>query len=360
MKSVIRNFAPSWPSVVMGTGIVPIALTFCERFVPGIALVAIVFFWLSVVLFIAVFGLSMTRLLTAMPAIRDDLLHPVAGNFFSTLPIAAMVLAIDFMQIGTRVMHSHLAHAVALWLFVAGTAGIHMLGLLASAIMFDSKEVKLGHATFGWLIPPVSQLIIPVVGLDLSIHFASDPFTTTAASTLFIVSMVSLGIGMMLFMFVGPNVYHRYLYHEMPGAKMAPTVMIGLSPTAILTIILVKMVALAGATGSPWPNPGFVAAAKVIGIAAWGFSLWWFALAAILLIGHLKAATVNFALSWWALSFPVGALAVSTGALNKLLKLPALDAMTVALTVVLLVVWLFVAYGTIKIVANGSAFEKHE
>lgn len=88
--------------------------------------------------------------------------------------------------------------------------------------------------------------------------------------------------------------------------------------------------------------------------------MWWFALAVILLLGHLKAATVNFALSWWALSFPIGALAVSTGALNKLMKLPVLDLVTVVLTGVLLLVWIFVAVGTVRIVADGSAFEKHE
>lgn len=356
VNKIIQNFAPSWPSVVMGTGIVPIALMFAEPVLPGIKPLGTAFFMLSILAFIVVFGLSMARLLTAPADFANDMRHPVSGNFVSTLPIAAMVLAIDFMQIGPRLLDPSLAHDIALVLFFVGTLGIYALGLAATTLMFGNTEVKMGHTTFGWFIPPVSQLIVPVVGLDLAMHYAG----TGLSMVLFIISIISLGTGFMLFLLVGPNVYHRYLYHELPGSKMAPTVMIGLSPTAILVIILVKLAALSVASISPWNSPAFPAAAKLLVLAAWGFSAWWFVLAAILTASHFKAATANFALSWWALSFPVGVLAVSTGALNKLFHLGAFTWISITLTALLLAIWVFVAVGTVRIVADGSAFEKHE
>jgi len=356
MHPVIKNFAPSWPSVVMGTGIVPIALLFSESFVPLARWIGIGFFIITILLFMVILILSLVRIFFAGEDFYSDMRSPVAGNFISTLPISAMILAIDFMQLGPRIFTEHFSMAAAMTLFVAGTAGIYVLGLAASAIMFGNKDVKVSHATFGWFIPPVSQLIVPVAGLDLVAHLDAGPLS----GAIFIVSMMSLGIGVMLFVFVGANIYHRYLYHELPGSKMAPTVMIGLAPTAILVIILVKLAGLAVAPGTPWSSPAFPAMARMLAPMAWGFSVWWFLLAIILLSRHIKTAHVDFALSWWALAFPLGALAVSTGALNKLYGLNFFSWTVLALSILLLLVWLFVVSGTIRIIANGSAFKKHE
>ncbi|MBN2874900.1 MAG: hypothetical protein JXM71_07385 [Spirochaetales bacterium] len=356
MNSIIKNFAPSWPSVVMGTGIVPVALAVSAPFFPGSKLLGTAIFVLSIALFAVVLILTIARLVLAREEFAKDMRHPVSGNFVPTLPIAAMVLAIDFMLIGPRLMEAHVAHGIALSLFIVGTFGIYALGLAATAMIFSNTNVQLAQTTFGWFIPPVSQLIVPVVGFDLAIAYGGTPLSMT----LFVISVMSLGIGLTLFLLVGPNVYHRYLYHELPGSMMAPTAMIGLAPTAILAIILVKLATLAVAPASPWPYPGFTEVARFLSLAAWGFSAWWFVLASILIIGHLKAATADFSLSWWALSFPVGALAIATGAINKLFHLGAFTWIAAALTLLLIAIWGFVALGTIRIIANGSAFKKHE
>jgi C4-dicarboxylate transporter/malic acid transport protein len=336
----------------MGTGIVPIALLFSEGFLPPARWIGIGFFVVTIIFFITVVLLSALRLLFARQDFSADMASPVAGNFVSTLPISAIVLAIDFMQIGPRLFSERFSVITAITLFLIGTLGIYLLGLAASAIMFGNKDVKVSHATFGWFIPPVSQLIVPVAGLDLITHLEDSPLS----GTIFMVSMMSLGIGIMLFIFVGANIYHRYLYHELPSAKMAPTVMIGLAPTAILVIILVKMAALAVSPASPWTSPAFPSMVRVLAPMAWGFSAWWFALAVVLLSRYVKAANVDFTLSWWALAFPLGALTVSTGALNKLFGLAFLGLTVTVLTILLLFVWFFVVLGTIRIIANGSVF----
>jgi len=356
MRTFVKNFVPSWPSIVMGTGIVPIALLFSEGLFPPARWIGTGFFVVAILFFIAVLFLSIARLFLARQDFSADMRSPVAGNFVSTLPISAIVLAIDFLQIGPRLFGERFSVITAITLFFIGTLGIYLLGLAASAIMFGNKDVKVSHATFGWFIPPVSQLIVPVAGLDLIAHLAGSPLS----GAIFMVSMMSLGIGIMLFVFVGANIYHRYLYHELPGAKMAPTVMIGLAPTAILVIILVKLAALAVAPASPWSSPAFPSLVRVLAPMAWGFSAWWFALAVVLLSRYVRAASVDFTLSWWALAFPLGALTVSTGALNKLFGLAFLDWTVAVLTILLLIVWLFVVVGTIRIIADGSAFKKHE
>ena len=47
-----------------------------------------------------------------------------------------------------------------------------------------------------------------------------------------------------LFLFVGAAVYHRYVYHELPPARFAPTFFIGIAPTAVAAVALFKLIHL--------------------------------------------------------------------------------------------------------------------
>ncbi|THB62607.1 MAG: hypothetical protein D6B26_07390, partial [Spirochaetaceae bacterium] len=69
MSSVQKNgfslidFVPSWPSSVMGTGIIPIALWLGQQTVPVFKPLAIVIFLFSVVLLVLVSALWLVRLI---------------------------------------------------------------------------------------------------------------------------------------------------------------------------------------------------------------------------------------------------------------------------------------------------------
>ncbi len=142
-----------------------------------------------------------------------------------------------------------------------------------------------------------------------------------------------------------------------PIGKMAPTLFIGLAPTAILVIILVKMV-------SVFPHIETIevqnskAVAQILGSMLWGFSLWWLILSIGKTVYALVKKTLTFTLSWWAFTFPIGAIAVATGSLNSLFMASALNIIQIGLTIFLLVIWLIVSIFTIKGITNGSIFEE--
>lgn len=56
-----------------------------------------------------------------------------------------------------------------------------------------------------------------------------------------LISLISLGVGFFLFLFVGAAVYHRYVYHEPPPTQFSPTFFIGVAPTAVAAIALFKL-----------------------------------------------------------------------------------------------------------------------
>ncbi|BDU50359.1 hypothetical protein [Haliovirga abyssi] len=354
-KKVIKNFSPSWFAVVMSTGIIPIDLCLAKSSVPFYSTLAKIFFVLSTLVFVALFIPWIIRFFTNMDEIKKDLRHPVLGSFFPTVAIATLILAIDFLRIGESFLGKELALKIALILFVIGTIGVFLFGFIILPLTYISDNINLQHANFGWFIPPVSHLIIAVVGLDLVPHYKN----TVLGNNIFIISLIGAGIGMFLYLFVGAIVYHRYIYHEMPMPKLASTFFIGMSPTAILTIILVKLVA-ASKFVSYNINVGAISSvSKVLGIAFWGFSIWWFIISLIVLVHHIKSKQLPYALSWWAFIFPIGALGVSTGAINKLVHFKYFIYFLNGIDIVLLAMWLFIGIKTIKGIVNGTVFEAH-
>ncbi len=349
----LEGFVPSWPSSVMGTGILSVALALCKKAIPFFYTLSIVFAVITYILLALVFGIWVMRLIKHPRQFYKELHHPVAGSFLPTMPIAFMIAGIDMLLLGPAFIGQQVAVSIAFVVFIGGTIGIYLFSWLIMPILFQNSNVQPGHGTFGWYIPPVSHLIIPILGFEL-IHKGPEIVPVTF---LFFISLISLGIGLFLFIFVGANVFHRYIYNSTPIGKMAPTLFIGLAPTAILVIILVKMV-------SVFPHIETIevqnskAVAQILGSMLWGFSLWWLILSIGKTVYALVKKTLTFTLSWWAFTFPIGAIAVATGSLNSLFMASALNIIQIGLTIFLLVIWLIVSIFTIKGITNGSIFEE--
>ncbi|MEI6875686.1 MAG: C4-dicarboxylate ABC transporter, partial [Spirochaetota bacterium] len=94
------------------------------------------------------------------------------------------------------------------------------------------------------------------------------------------------------------------------------------------------------------------------GIALWGFSAFGFLLAILVIARGFKAMRATFGLPWWAMTFPLGAFAVASGALGKLLGTDLFQPFLVGLTILLLLVWTVVALGTLRGIGSGKIFER--
>ncbi|MBN2658169.1 MAG: hypothetical protein JXR86_14005 [Spirochaetales bacterium] len=351
----LEAFVPSWPSSVMGTGIIPVALYLGQKTVPFFYSLSIFFTALTFLLLTIVFGLWIARLFKHPKQFYLELHHPVAGSFLPTMPIAFMIAAIDLLLTGPGFMESSRAVFIVWIMFLGGTAGIYLFSWLIMPVLFQSDKVKAGHGTFGWYIPPVSHLIVPVLGLEL-IHMGGEQ---VPVMFIFFISLISLGIGLFLFIFVGANVFHRYLYHSTPVGKMAPTLFIGQAPTAVLVIILVKLNSALHHIGLI-ETENFSATAQILGIILWGFTLWWMVLSIAKTVFALMRKTMGFTLSWWAFTFPIGAVAVSTGSLNTLFHMGTLNYIQIGMSSFLLLVWLAVSVFTVRGISNGSIFAEED
>ena len=95
-NDTVRHFNPAWFAAVMGTAVVPLAVSFFDA--SWVEYVAAVFVLLSVILFVVILVPWTLRFFRFPEEVRHDLHHPIAASFFPTMPIAVVVIALDLLK----------------------------------------------------------------------------------------------------------------------------------------------------------------------------------------------------------------------------------------------------------------------
>ena len=350
LNETIEHFNPAWFAAVMGTAVVPLAISFLTG--SWVRAVAAAFTIISVVMFVGILIPWTLRFFMSYDAVRHDLHHPIAASFFPTMPIAIIIIALDLLKYPDMFFAVETSREIAFWMWLVGSIGIYVAGFVVLPKIYRSAAIELSHANFGWFIPPVAKLLIPVAGFELAMLF-SDRFELT-----FGLSIASFGIGFFLYLFVGSLVYHRYVLEALPVSKFAATSFIAIAPMAIIAVALFKMMHLFEA-GTPLDiDAHAIGAISVLGIlAAWGFAAWSFVMAVIIVIAYVRHLDLPYALSWWAYTFPLGSLGVATGVAWKVSGFESIRWFYIAVIIALFAAWITVAVRTLRAMWSGKVFE---
>ena len=238
---------------------------------------------------------------------------------------------------------------------VAGLAWIGVPLAFAMSVVFAYLlflRPELVHETIngGWFIPPVVNIVVPLVLVPLMP--GSAPATARA---LLLASYGFWGIGFLLYLLVVVLLHHRLVVHPLPQAGLAPSLWIGLGPIGVGALALVKMAA-AGTAAFGAAAPAAALASRLAATALWGFGAWWFAAAALLLVHYLRSGPLPYGIGWWAFTFPLGAYTAATLTLARAWKLSGLEDAGGALFVLRALFWLVVASRTAWAIRTGEAW----
>jgi len=356
-KKIVKNFGPEWGAAVMGTAAICITMQLSSEVARPFSFLLYVglgFYLLATVMFVTFLIPWTLRFFMYPEEIKKDLHHPIRGNFFPTMPISFILAGTGTNKLGPMLFGPWFAYHLSIVFFFLGAVGIFTFGYLLIRIQFLNKDVRLEHANFSWFIPPVSHLIIPVLGAcSMDVYWAE----TSLAPVLFVISMIALGVGFFNFLFVGAAVWHRYTYQGIPEAKLAPTIMVGIAPTAIIVIFLIKFIQAIEASHGSLFGINFISvfpSIKIIASVLWGYSLWWLMLVVILITHYVKTKAHPFVFGWWAYTFPFEAFTVSTGLLAKCVATHFLHGMLITLNIIAVIIWITVVFGTIKWLESGA------
>ena len=359
-RKIVKHFGPEWGAAAMGTAALSITMQLSSevaRPFSSLLYMGVGFYLLATVFFLSLLVPWTLRFFWFPEEIKKDLRNPVRGNFFPTVPITFILAGTGTNKLGPMLFGPTVAYTLAVVFFFVGAAGIFTFGYLLLRNQFLNKDLRLEHANFAWFIPPVSHLIIPVLGVcSMDVHWAESPL----APWLYTISMVALGAGFFNFLFVGAAIWHRYVYASIPTGRLAATTMVAIAPTAILVVFLMKFAEAIEAGHGMLFGLQFATLFPVIKVAAsvlWGFSLWWLVVAIIMFWHYFSGANHPVAFAWWAYTFPFEAFIVATGLLAKAVATDILHPLLIGLNTLAVLVWVIVVFGTLKWLQSGAFFE---
>lgn len=227
------------------------------------------FLLLGLVLFALLLGIYLIKALRFPDAVRAEWHHPVKLAFFPTVPIS--LLLISAALVGT-------APGIALVFWLLGAIGQGGLTIAVLSSWISHRDFAVGHLTPAWFIPAVGNVVVPLAGAQLGFLELSWMFFSG---------------GLMFWIVLLTLVMNRMMFHDPIPAKLFPTLMILIAPPAVAFVAYYQ---LTGAMDS---------FARILLNIAYVFGI-------LIAVQVPKLVKLPFALSFWALSFPVAALVVAS------------------------------------------------
>lgn len=307
----LQNFPVTFFAVVMGLSGLTLAFHAGSSVFPALNVVTDISAWVSTLAFAAISLVYVIKLVVHRQHVVAEWKHPVRLAFFPAISISLLLIALIWVgRIGDAV--------TALFLAAAALQIILTLSVISGWI--GHRSFMQGQLSPAWFIPAVGNVLVPLVGvplgyLDLSWFFFSVGIT-------FWIVLLTL-------------VVNRLIFHDPLPGKLQPTLVILIAPPAISFL---SWIALVG---------GLDPFGRILANAAFIFAL-------IVLVQVPKLAKIPFAMSFWALSFPLAALTVATFRYGALTGNDTFQTMGVILLGILSVLILGLLLRTLKAAMAGQ------
>lgn len=246
-------------------------------------------------------------------AVRNEFRHPIAGNFFGTVTIATLLISSVVAPVSARASEILWSVGVILTIALAFTILSRLL----------RGKVDAGHALPAWLIPGVATLDIAVAGGTMPMAWARE------------VNLFAMAVGTMVALLFFTMIMSRLIHHhEKLATEMVPSLMILMAPFEV----------------------GFLAYTSFFQrIDAFAAMLFYFGLFIFFsLVFKVFKRSIPFAAGWWALSFPLAALANASLRYAEHANSAALTALAIGLLAFLSGVIAFFLLRTIQMLFNGT------
>lgn len=221
----------------------------------------------SIAVFLALGTGYLVKAIKHPDAVAGEFRHPVAGNFFGTITIAILLLSSVVAPLNQTL-------AEIMWT-VGAVVTIVLCFTIASRLL--QGRIDAAHAVPPWFIPGVATLDIAVAGGTMPMQWAHE------------VNLFALAVGSMIALLFFTMIMSRMIHHEPLPASMVPSLLILMAPFEV----------------------GFLAYTNFTQrIDTFSGLLFYFGLFLFLTLApRVFRKGIPFATGWWAISFPMAALA---------------------------------------------------
>ncbi|EJL02662.1 MULTISPECIES: TDT family transporter [Pseudomonas] len=350
----IRQFTPNWFAVVMGTGVLALALAQWPANMPGLRAVGEGLWLFNMVLFVVFSGMYTARWLLFFDEARRIFGHSTVSMFFGTIPMGLATIINGFLVYGLpRWGDGVVPLAEALWWI--DVAMSLACGVLIPFLMFTRQVHRIDQMTAVWLLPVVAAEVAAASGGLLAPHLADVHAQLVMLVTSYVLWAFSLPVAFSILTIL----LLRMALHKLPHENMAASSWLALGPigTGALGMLLLGSDAPLIFTANGLPGVGEIAAGLglVAGITLWGLGFWWMLMALLITARYLRAG-IPFNLGWWGFTFPLGVYALTTLKLAEVLHLGFFSLFGGVLVAMLVVMWLIVGRRTVLGAWHGELF----
>lgn len=236
--------------------------------------------------------------------VKKEFIHPVRINFFAASSISTLLLSM---------IYRHNIDEVSFILFIIG-AVFHIFFTFYTIKFWINNNLEMQHSNPAWFIPIVGNLIVPIAGKG----FVDD-------SILYFYFSIGIFFWIILFSII----LNRIIFHNQFAPKFMPTLFILIAPPAIGFISYIK---LSG-------NLDFFA--QILFNLGLFFTI-------LVFVMYRNFINIKFFISWWAFTFPMAAITLSTILMYELSSKWFYGFLAYFLTFITTLIVLLVAIQTIK------------
>ncbi|MEV6952025.1 TDT family transporter [Streptomyces sp. NPDC051183] len=344
----LRHLGPNWYASVMGTAIIANAGATLPYQLPGQRMACLGVWALSAVALAVVLTARAGHWLHHRDQARAHLLDPAVAPFYGCLSMALLAVGGGTLIVGKDLIGIRAAVAVDAVLFTAGTVIGLVMAVVVPYLMVVRHKVGPGQATPVWLLPLVAPMVSAALGPLLIPHLPSGQ----PREALLLACYAMFGISLLATLLMLPLVFGRLIVHGPLPLALTPTLFLVLGPLGQSTTAVNQLADMAPQSiAAPYAG-AFGAFAVVYGVPVMGFALLWLALAAAMLVRAARGG-MGFAMTWWALTFPVGTCVTGAAGLARHTGLTAFSWLAAALFLALLTAWLLASVHTLRGLFSG-------
>jgi tellurite resistance protein len=277
-KNKLQYFPISFFASVMGLSGLAIAFERYEQvFNSGsrVDFFLLVAAYLVFILVVITYSLKIGR---HFSAVVSEFSHPVKSNFFPAFSISLLLLSA-----GTINYQEKLA-------FVLWTVGavVHFILSIVMISRWITQKYQIKQINPAWFIPVVGNIIIPIAGIE---------FVNREICWFFF--SIGLFFGVIFFALI----FHRIIFHDPLPEQLFPTLFIFIAPPSVAFMAYIKI------TGH------MDSFARILLYIAWFFVI-------LLLSMARHFLKLDFAVTWWAYTFPLSAVTIASIIAFEFLKVP--------------------------------------
>ncbi|AQQ54847.1 tellurite resistance/C4-dicarboxylate transporter family protein [Planococcus lenghuensis] len=335
-KQGAKTLFPGYFALVMATGALSIG-----SFLLGMTVIADLLFYCNVIFYIALWLLTLTRLMRYFPLLADDATSHARGPGFFTLVAGTSVFGSQLV-----VVAGEYAIAFYLWLLAIILWLIVMYTFFFAVTVRRDKPTMAEGINGAWLIAAVGTQSVSILGTLLSPHVAEGRII------MLFFTLCMYFLGCMLYLNIITLIFYRFTFLEFQHAALTPPYWINMGAVAITTLAGSTLILHADYWLLLTEITPFL---KGFTLFFWITGTWWIPLLLFLMIWrHLyHRYPFSYEPQFWGMAFPLAMYTTSTFQLSRALEVPFLTAIPHVMVYVAIAAWLFGISGLIRHLFTG-------